>query len=300
VVYDMMLDCGYESPANKAEALRLLADNKGAGNLRICAGGTDLLPRIRSKKEDKPTIVDIARLGLDYINEEADYIKIGAMTSLSSVERFFGGQHQPLRLLSISSGRIGCWQTRNLATLMGNVCVGLPSADAAVTLLAIEAKVKVESLRGERVIPIEEFFVKPRTLALEPDEMATELLIPKQTAAAGQRVGSDFIKIGRRKELFISVLSIGCALSFEPDGTVAKARLAGGVLAPVPVRLHKTEAFLTGKKVTEEVLIAASDVMLSDIKARDSLRGSKRYRENAGAAIMRRVVRGSANCALGV
>ena len=296
----MTLDCGYISPANKSEALRLLADGGGAGKLRICAGGTDLLLRIRSKKEEGTAIVDIANLGLDYIHEDAELIRIGAMASLTSVERFFSGQNQPLCLLSVSAGAVGCWQTRGLATLAGNVCTGLPSADAAVALLAVEAKVKLESVNGERVVPIEEFFVKPRTLALHTGEMVTELLVPKRSVAAGQRFGSDFIKIGRRKELFISVLSVACVLLLESDGAIAEARLAGGVLAPIPIRLYKTEEFLAGKKVTEDVLAAAADVMQGDVTARDSLRGSRRYRENAGAAIMRRVVHNSVNHAMEV
>jgi len=291
----MMLDCEYLSPVSREEALQILADSEGTHNLRIFAGGTDLLPRIRNKKEDKPTIVDISHLGLDYIREAEDYIVVGAMATLSAVESFFQKQKQPLSLLSISSGKVGCWQTRNLATLMGNVCVGLTSADAAITLLTLEASIKAVSLRGERIIPIEEFFIAPRNTAIRPDELATEILIPKQEAFSGRYFGSDFIKVGRRKELFISVLSIGCVLLLENDGLIVKARLAGGVLAPVPVRLYKTEEFLAGKKASEEVLKVASDIMLSDISARDSIRGSKRYRESAGAAIMRRAVLNSVN-----
>lgn len=292
----MILNCGYYAPANKEEALHLLANNSGVENLRIFAGGTDLLLRIRSKKEENPTIVDIANLKLNYITEEEDCIRVGAMATLSQVQAVFARLPEPLCLLGISSGWVGCWQTRNTATLVGNICTGLPSADAAITLLCLEAQVRAESVRGQRLIPIDALFVEPRKLALEADELVTEIVVPKQTSAAGSRFGSNFEKIGPRRELFISVLSVGCLLQTDGVGTIEKARLACGLLAPIPIRLYRTEEFLVGKKATEDVLAQAGEIMLTEIKPRDSYRGSKKYREVAGVNVMKRVVQRSALC----
>ncbi|MDR2909413.1 MAG: FAD binding domain-containing protein [Oscillospiraceae bacterium] len=290
----MRLNCGYEAPACKAEALRLLAVNSGVRNLRIFAGGTDLLLRVRAGKEKDPTVLDISGLGLDYIEEEADLIRVGAMVTLSRAQKFFADLPEPLRLQSVSSGRVGCWQTRNVATLAGNVCTGLPSADAAVTLLCLEAGIRAESVRGSRLIPIDEFFKGPRRLALEEDEMVTEIVIPKPIAPDGGRFGGDFEKLGRRGELFISVLSVGCLLQLNAAGAVEKARLACGVLAPAPIRLYETEKFLAGKNLTDDLLLKAGEVMRGEIKPRDSYRGSRRYREAAGVNVMKRVVKKSA------
>lgn len=294
----MRLLCEYECPKSMAQAFELLASNTEERNLRILAGGTDLLLRVRSKKEeDDLVVVDISRMGLDYIREEPDGIHVGAMTTLNTAEHFFANMAQPLCLLKASAGRVGCWQTRNLATLMGNVCTGLTSADAAVSLLALDAQIVAESARGVRRIPLAEFFVKPRQLALKKDELATEVVLSKP-AAPGCRFGSDFEKIGRRKELFISVLSVACVLALDEDGRICHIRLASGVLTPVPARLYNTEAFLVGKAPTEDVLSEASQIMRREIAPRDSVRGSKYYRENAGTAVMRRVVRNSAARAL--
>ena len=290
----MMLNCEYEAPACKTEALQLLAEKNETANLRIYAGGTDLLRRVRGNFEPNSTIIDISRLGLNYIKEEGDCIRVGAMATLSHVQSIFLRQPEPLHLQSISSGWVGCWQTRNVATLAGNVCAGLPSADATVTLLCLEAKVQTESVRGERIIPVDEFFVRPRKLALEPDELVTEIIIPKQSASNGSRFGSEFEKIGRRKEMFISVLSIGCVLLIGTDGTIEKARLACGVLAPIPIRLYRTEEFFASKKLTDDVIAHAGDLMRDEIKPRDSYRSSRKYRENAGVNVMKRVVLRSA------
>lgn len=274
-------------PASVEEAATLLAQH--GRDIRICAGGTDLFVLHRKGKSLSRYLMDLSGLGLDQIREEADgRISLGAMATLTSIHDAPLLQREPFRCLREAAGHVGSRQIRNMATGVGNVCTGLPSADAAVALLALDAAVKVRSVRGTRLVPITEFFLAPRTVSLDADEFVTEILLPAPDGADSQ---SRFRKVGPRRELFISVFSVALWLRPGADGTVAHAAIAMGVMAPVPVRLPKTEAYLLGKPLSEAVIAQALAVMQTEVRPRSSHHGSEEYRRKLAENVLGRYLR---------
>lgn len=274
-----MPDYSYYYPENIEEALQVLAGVRG---VRIIAGGTELLPRIRSGVEKGDVLLDITRAGLNFVEAENGQVRIGAATPLcvleesSEIKRLFPA-------LTQAASEVGGMQTRNLGTLGGNICTGVPSADLAPPLMAYGARAIIRSLAGERVVPLEEFFLAPRRTAVGQGEMVTavELDIP-----SGAR-GASFGKIGRRRAMRLSVVSAAACLEVR-EGVLKNVRLAMGTVGPVPVRLIRTEACLEGREMCGGALETVAEVMRGEISPRDSVRASAEYRREIAAVLLRK------------
>ena len=271
-------------PVSLNEAVALL--ERYGPETRICAGGTDLFVLNRKGKSQGQYLMDLSGLGLDYIQSpEADRVSIGAMTTLTRIHDdplLKGASFQCLR---DAAGHVGSRQIRNMATGVGNVCTGLPSADVAISLLALDAELKIVSTRGTRLLPLADFFLGPRQVALAADELITEIILPVGPGTASQ---SRFRKIGPRRELFISVFSIALWLREGPGHTVEHSSVAMGVMAPIPIRLPKTEAYLLGKPLSDDVIREALAIMQTEVRPRSSHHGSAEYRRKLAQNILRR------------
>lgn len=278
-----MVDSKYLVPQNMNECLELL--KKNTGNMKIIAGGTDLLLRMRSGKEKVGTLLDISSLGLSYIHEDGDNIRIGAMTELIKVHEYFLKAQQPLKILSETAHQIGSWQIRNLATIGGNICTGNSCADMAVTLLALDAKLKIDGKYGSRIVPAHEFFLAPRSVNVKKTEILTEIIINRHE---GEGYGATYIKIGNRKGPIIAILSIATVLKMNNDSQIEDIKAVAGTLAPVPIRLYNSERIIKGKLLTEDVLSESVAILIDEISPRTSFRSTKEYRKSVAPVIFKR------------
>lgn len=171
----------YESPKTLNEALSLLAAHEDA---KLLAGGHSLLPAMKLRLANPALLIDLGRIaGLDYIRDAGDSISIGALTTHGTV-----ASSQLLLssspLLAQAAANIGDIQVRNRGTIGGSLAQAHPSADYPAAVLALDAQIVASSQSGERVIPGREFFTGMFTTALRPDEIITEIRVPK-TAGAG-------------------------------------------------------------------------------------------------------------------
>jgi len=171
----------YESPKTLNEALRLLASHEDA---KLLAGGHSLLPAMKLRLANPALLIDLGRIGgLDYIRDGGDTISIGALTTHGTV-----ASSQLLLssspLLAQAAANIGDIQVRNRGTIGGSLAQAHPSADYPAAVLALDAQILASSQSGERVIPARQFFTGMLTTALRPDEIITEIRVPK-TAGAG-------------------------------------------------------------------------------------------------------------------
>src|SRR5436305_8138187 len=168
----MLKIAAYHSPATLDEAAALLAED----GRTIIAGGTDLLvnPRyIVGVRE----VVDNRRLGLNYIFEEKGWLHIGAGATMRTVARHRQVQLLANGILARGAAVCGSPNIRNMATLAGNVASALPSADTPPALLALDADAILTCLQGERIVPLESFFVGPAK-SVRDREIIRELPIP--------------------------------------------------------------------------------------------------------------------------
>jgi carbon-monoxide dehydrogenase medium subunit len=181
----------YERADSADEALALLAEH--GDEAKLMAGGHSLLPLMKLRLAVPSVVVDIGRLSdLSYIREDGDVIAIGALTRHREIETSdLLKAHLPL--LAHATAHVGDPQVRHRGTLGGALSHGDPAADHPAVLLALGGELVIRGPQGERRVPADEFFTGFLETALAPDELLTEVRIPKATGA-----GWSFQKFNRR------------------------------------------------------------------------------------------------------
>ncbi len=229
----------YHRPKTLQGALAQLVEFE---NARLLAGGQTLMPMLNMRLAAPEHLIDLAGVeGLAYIVDEGDEIAIGAMTTQRTIE-FSELVRRRLPLLAEAILSVGHRQTRNRGTIGGSLCHLDPSAELPLVAMASDAKVRLASVAGTRTIPMAEFAIDFMTPAIEPGEIVTEIRLRPWPAGHG----AAFIEFARRKGDF-AIVAVAAMLALAPDGTVARASLALGGVAPVPLRVAAAEALLVGK-----------------------------------------------------
>jgi len=180
--------------------------------------------------------------------------------------------------------KVGAVQTRNLATIGGNLCEGVPSNDSAPAILVLDAKFRLQAKGNERLIPAEQFFLGPRRTLLVPGEILTEIIVPLQNDFK-----ATFLRFGRRRAMSLSVVSAAAGVAVR-DNQIATARIALGAVAPIPLRAHKAEQVLSGQKITPEVLAEVANMAAAEISPISDMRGSAEFRRRISAVLVRRAL----------
>jgi len=268
----------YLRPKSLKEALQ---QKKTIADAKFISGGTDLLVQIKNRELQPPALISlrsIPELATIEINGGA---RIGAMATISDII-----QHNELGLnypvLVEAARRLGSVQIRNVATAGGNLCNCSPSADMALPLLVLEAKVRLRTAKARREIQISEFFKGPGESCLSSDEILTDILLdpPHQKAKA------TFQKKGRVK-MDLAIASLAVLLEME-GGKCRKARIAAGSVAPVPLRLYKVEALLEGSTVTEKLAAEAQRLATKIISPIADVRATEEYRRQIVGVYVKR------------
>ena len=171
----------YQSPNSLSEALELLSSNQDA---KLLAGGHSLLPAMKLRLATPAMLIDVGRIsGLDGIREAGDKIAIGALTTHAAVASS-KLLHNASPLLAQAAENIGDIQVRNRGTIGGSLAQAHPAADYPAAVLALDAEIIAKSRTGERSVPARDFFTGMFTTALRPDEMITEVRVPKTTGSS--------------------------------------------------------------------------------------------------------------------
>ena len=254
--------------------------------VKIVAGCTDVLPRMRRGQAHVDCLVDISHVKeLRFIREENGQIQIGALTThadlLSSqfIQTAAPG-------LAEAAASIGSPQTRNRGTLGGNLANASPAADTAPPLLVLDAGISLINDGKQRSVRLQDFFCGPGQTVLTSGEYIDHVYFNRPTG----QWGMSFFKLGKRNGMAISVVSAAAFLALGPDGTIKTVRLALGSVAPVPLRSRSAEEFLTGKTPNPEAFQKAGQAALLDIFPIDDVRASAEYRRHAAGIAVQRVL----------
>jgi aerobic carbon-monoxide dehydrogenase medium subunit len=274
----------YLEPQSIQQALEWL--NAHRGRARILAGGTDLYLRLRKGVFLPDYVIDLKRVpGLDYITpNRGGGAQIGPAALQDDVARSSLMQ-QLYPALAEAASWVGSIQTRNRATVVGNVCNASPAADTAPALLSYGAQVKIASAQGERTIPLEEFFVGPGKTALRDNELVAEIILP----APQPHTGAAFFR-RTRTAMDIAVVCGAAMLQFT-NGTCQNARIALGAVGPIPLRAARAEAVLRGQKLTDQVVEEASRIASEEARPIDDVRSTAEYRREMVRVLTRRGLR---------
>lgn len=271
-------------PKTLAEAVEVYGKNP---NLKIIAGGTDVLIRLRHRDLNEVELLSLRNIeGLDRIDRLDDgTISIGAMVSFSQLFRD-SVINRFIPVLAEAAVSMGGPQIRNMATIGGNICNGAVSADSATTLFALNAQLKLVSSAGERIVPIGEFYEGPGKVRLTPGEILTSFLISK---ANYEQTAGRYIKFSNRKAMDIAMLGVSVVCKVN-DGRFIDLRIALGVAAPTPIRCGEAESYAEYKVISGETIEEIARLTLKAAKARDSWRASKAYREHLIEILTRRAI----------
>ncbi|MFV1949706.1 MAG: xanthine dehydrogenase family protein subunit M [Anaerolineales bacterium] len=276
----------YLAPKTLDEAFSALKGN--TGQMKIIAGGTDLVPRMRAGVYKPELLIDLQKLELNEIVEEDGWIRIGAyVTHTEILDSKILSEKFPALIEATSD--IAGPPIRNRGTLGGNLVNASPAADLATPLIAYDAEAVISSLKGDRIVPLGEFFTAPGRTVLELDEILTAVRIPKMST----RTAAKFIKLGKRKAMAIAVVSAAVRISLAEDGTINAARIALGSVAPVPLRIEKAESVLEGEKPGEELFAQAGKTASDETKPITDLRSTADYRKKMVAVLTRRALAGA-------
>ena len=243
----------------------------------VIAGGTDVLIKIREGKLAGCSLVSIHNLTgeLSGVTLAANGdVEIGPLTTFRGVT-FSDVIRQTVPVLGEAADTAGGPQLRAVGTIGGNVCNGITSADTASTLVALDAVLRVRGPRGEREVPISEWYLGVGRVALAPDELLVKIIIPRDNYAG---YTGHYIKYAQRNSMDIATLGVSCLVKLTDDKkAVDDAALAFGVAGPVPMRAPSAEAAVRGLPV-EEAIAAIGKAALDDVNPRTSWRASKEFR----------------------
>ncbi len=275
---------GYSVPSTLPDALQLLAE----GEVTLVAGGTDYFPALGQRRAPVG-VMDISRLPeLRGITRTKIGWTFGAATTWGDIVRAklppaFGG-------LVAAAREVGSVQIQNTGTIAGNLCNASPAADGVVPLLTLEATVEVRSATDARHVALSEFITGVRKVDLAPDEMVVAIHVPAPPASAK----SNFLKLGSRKYLVVSIAMVSVLVTLDGQGRIAVARVAVGACSPVAQRLGGLEAALVGQSAAQ--LAEQGDIWaahLGPLSPVGDLRGSAEYRAEAAGELCKRAVLGA-------
>jgi aerobic carbon-monoxide dehydrogenase medium subunit len=275
----------YLQPLTAREALEMLAEREGRA--LIIAGGTDVIPMLRQGGLQADALVDITRLpGMGDIEFQGDTICLGGLVTharlaASALIREKAG------LLAEAAGAVGSPQIRNVATVAGNLVSAQPAADVTLPLLALNAKVTLLSLSGEREVPLAEFFPSPGKPAID---CRREILTRVRFPALREDQGGCYLRLSLRKALSLPMLASAFVVTVDPGKKkIVDAAVSLGPVAPVPFRAAKTEATLRNAPISPKTLEGAARAAFAEANPRSSLlRGSTDYRKAMVKVFVRR------------
>jgi CO/xanthine dehydrogenase FAD-binding subunit len=236
----------FHAPSTISDAVALLAANAEDG--KALAGGMSLVPAMNLGIARPTAVVSLNRVEeLDYVREDGDRIRIGAMTRHARV-----ASEQPIAeafpLLARAASAIGDVQVRNRGTIGGSIAYADPAADYLPVLLALGASFRAVSAAGERTIDSREFFLGVMATALEPGELLVEIELPRPPAG----VGTSYLRLARLEGSF--PLANAAAVV---DGGPARVAVGGTTATPFLLELDDPEALDAVESAARDAAVGA-------------------------------------------
>ena len=254
---------------------------------QLVAGATELGVELNKKFKTFPLLVSTEAVPeLTRIKATPEAWRIGAAATLTNIEEALDDEYPSIaKMLRVFAAR----QIRNRATLGGNLVTASPIGDSAPVLLTLDASVVLITHKGERTVPLEDFFTAYRKTVLRPGEIMREILLPRGGPGAGLSRRVDFLKVSKRRELDISIVAAAFCVDLAADGTVRHARIAYGGVAAMPLRALKVEAALIGRKLDDPIVVP---LLRETFQPIDDARSGAEYRRGLVVSLWEKFVSG--------
>jgi carbon-monoxide dehydrogenase medium subunit len=273
----------YCRPGTLPEAVTLLEQHGDAA--KILSGGQSLIPMMKVRLARPEYLIDINQIaGLQYIEEENGYLKIGGLTREADLETSDLIRSKYPIILDTAS-LIADPQVRNMATVGGNLAHGDPANDHPATMLALGAEIIAVGPRGQRNIPIKDFFLSVFTTALEHGEILTEIRIPIPRSGSG----GAYLKLERKVGDFATV-GVAAHVTVDAAGTCAEAGIGLTNVGATPLKANRAEDFLRGKRLDESNIKQAAQLAAEAAQPSSDLRGPAEYKVSMVKELTRRAL----------
>jgi carbon-monoxide dehydrogenase medium subunit len=282
----MIHDFTYLKPGTLQEALSMLAEHKD--ECKVICGGQSLLVVMRQGMVVTDYLIDIKGLDeLSYITyDEKEGLKIGATTTHRSIEKSEMVK-QKCPILTEVEKKVASIQIRNWGSIAGNLAHGDAQAgDLAPTLIALNAKVKLASSKGSRIMPLEEFYTGFFENALSNDELMVEVQVPPvrpRTATAYTK----FNLVGNDQ----GIVGVASTVTVDQSGACQEARIVLGNAGVIPIRAKNAEQVLKGKKLTDKLLDETGEAAAGEAEPVSDIHASEEYRRHLIKVLTKRMVK---------
>jgi CO/xanthine dehydrogenase FAD-binding subunit len=265
----------YYQPRSLDEALGLLAQH-GPG-LLVIAGGTLAMPLINKGVSVPEAAMGLRRTGLDRITVGDHMTAIGSMVSLTQLAQ------AGLPLLSAAATHVGGWAIRNMGTIGGNLFAPPPAGDLAAALLALDAQVVLAGPKGQRLMPLADFFTGFLMTAMEPDELVAEFRV------SGEAGKVAFLKHGRLHTNTPAVVTVAVHVA-KSGGAIKDVRIALNAVGPYPMRARAAEAALAGSRGDDAAIAAAANAAMQECEPFTDPIASEWYRRKMTGVFVKRAL----------
>lgn len=280
-----MIPFEYRTPKNLKEVHATLKEF--GGDAKLIAGGTALVIMMKQRLVRPSCLVALRSVrGLNGIEAKNGGLRIGGLATHSEVERS-ALVRRSLPLLAETYHHVATIRVRNMATVGGGLAHADPNQDPPPTLIALGATVKATSASGSRVIPLDQFFTDYYETVLKPDEIITEVFVPKLAANSG----AAYLKFLPRTADDYATVSAAAVLTLDKNKkTIVDARIALGSVGVTPIRATAAEALLRGQPLKAEAFAEAGEKAKEAVDPVSDFRGSAGYKKEMAAVFVRRAL----------
>lgn len=274
----------YSDVASLDEAVSLL--RQYGDGAHVLAGGTDLLVMAKEERVNPEHLIDIKPIqGMGEITwDKQRVLKIGALATIRAIERS-SLVMEKAPVVSQAAHLLGSVQIRNRATVGGNLCQAVPSAEMPPPLIALGATARIYGPNGYRTTPLEHLFVGPRRTSLSRQELLVELEVPVMPS----NTGSAYLRFSPRKAMDLAIASAAAMVRLD-DGRCSDCRIVLGAVAPTPLRATKAEDTLRGERPGAGVIERAAELAAAEAMPISDIRASAEYRRELVKVLVRRTL----------
>ena len=279
-----MIDFEYHAPTSLDQVFDLL--EQYGDDSRVMAGGTALVIQMKQRLSQPGHVIGMRRVGgLNSIESTPEGLMIGALCTQRQIENSELVAKE-LPLIVDTFRKVATPRIRNMATIGGGLVNGDPNQDPPPSLIALGASAVMTSKSGERVVPLEEFFIDYYETDVQPGEILTSVLVPHAPAGSG----SVYLKFLPRTADDYGTVNVASVVSKEPDGTCKDVRIVLGAAGVTPIRATNAEDALRGKSLTDENIRAAAALVKDAVDPLEDFRGSAEYKTDMAEVFARRAV----------
>jgi carbon-monoxide dehydrogenase medium subunit len=287
-----MKNFDYLEPTTVAEACALLKQH--AGEAKVFAGGTHVTILMKQGLYQPRALVNIKKIselkGISFDTKEG--LIIGALMTHREIETS-ALVKEKLPALCEAEREVANIRVRNMGTVGGNLASGEPLTDLSQIFIALDGKLKITGPSGQRTMPVEELFLDYYTTSLAEDEIITQVVLPSPPP----RSGIEYIRFSSSSVVDKPSAGVAVRLTLDQEA-VRIARIVLGCVGPTPIRARKSEALLTGKKLTEELIAEAGAIASQECSPASDLRGSEQYKRAIVGTLVKRALVGAHQRAL--